>query len=84
MNNIIIKLAKEHGPRLISRSQAKQVTANLDKFTEITFDFKEIKIVGQGFVDQIFRVFKNQHPEIKLNYINSNKDVEFMIKRGIA
>ena len=82
--DVIIKLAKEHGQRLISRSQAKRVTANLDKFTEITFDFKEIKIVGQGFVDQIFRVFKNQHPEIKLNYINSNKDVEFMIKRGIA
>ena len=81
---VIIELAREHGQRLISRSQAKRVVANLDKFKQTTFDFKGVTIVGQGFVDQLFRVFQQQYPEIILNYINANDDVNFMIRRGIA
>jgi hypothetical protein len=28
-------------------------------------------------------VFKNEHPETLIKYCNANKDVEFMIRRGI-
>jgi hypothetical protein len=67
----------------ISRSEAKKILSDLTH-KELTLDFKGISFVGQGFVDQIFRVFQNEHPEIEIAYINANEDVEFMIKRGIA
>ena len=41
--------------------------------------------MGQGFADEVFRVFQNQHPDIMLNVINANETVLGMIrhvKRG--
>ncbi len=80
---IHVDLAKLLGEKLISRSQAKRIVRNLDKFTHITLDFKKVDSVGQGFVDEIFRVYQSQYPEKKIVYINANADVEFMIKRSI-
>ncbi len=82
--DIIIELADKPGSRLIARSQAKRVCANLDKFKHATLDFKNVAAVGQGFVDQVFRVYKNQHSNITFNYINANDDVRFMIERSTA
>ena len=67
-----------------SRSQAKRLTAGLEKFTDIVLDFKNIEEVGQAFVDEVFRVFKNSNPRITIEYINANPAVDSMIKRGIA
>ena len=44
---------------------------------------KNIRLVGQGFVDEVFRVYVNQHSNIKFKYINANSDVEFMINRSL-
>ncbi len=81
--HILVTLSKLEEERYISRSQAKRILVGLEKFREIILDFKDIITVGQGFVDEIFRVFKNEHPETLIKYCNANKDVEFMIKRGI-
>jgi len=81
--HILVELSKLEEERYVSRSQAKRILIGLEKFREIILDFKDITTVGQGFVDEIFRVFKNEHPETIINYCNANKDVEFMIKRGI-
>jgi hypothetical protein len=81
--DVLVELAKEHGARLVSRSQAKRVAAQLELFQQITFDFKGVTIVGQGFVDQLFRVFQQQYPDIKLHYVNANDDVKYMIQRGV-
>ncbi|MCK4608126.1 MAG: DUF4325 domain-containing protein [Gammaproteobacteria bacterium] len=80
----LVKLSKFKEDRFISRSQAKRLLYGLEKFQEITLDFTGVDIVGQGFVDQIYRVFQNQHSDIKLKYINANENVEFMIKRGLS
>lgn len=82
--DVIIELSQLYGERLISRSQAQRVARNLDKFTHVTLDFSKVMAIGQGFVDQLFRVYKNQNKNITIDYINANSDVEFMIKRGIA
>ncbi len=83
--DILVKLSQLHCEHLISRSQAKRILRGIEtRFKLVTLDFSGITAVGQGFVDEIFRVYKNQHPEIKFQYINANQDVEFMIKRGIA
>lgn len=80
---VLVELAKLEGESFISRSQAKRVLVGLDKFKTITFDFKNVRTVGQGFVDEVFRVFQNSHPDIQLTPTNMNEDVEFMIKRGL-
>ena len=82
--HILVELSKLEEERYVSRSQAKRILIGLEKFREIILDFKDITAVGQGFVDETFRVFKNEHPETIINYCNANKDVEFMIKRGIS
>ena len=51
-----------------------------DEFEEIVFDFQGIGFMGQGFADEVFRVFQNQHPKITLTVINANRSVEGMIR----
>lgn len=82
--DIVVELSKIEDEILISRSQAKRITLGLEKFKHVTLDFSGIKLVGQGFVDELFRVYSNAHPEITFHYINANSDVEFMIKRGLT
>ena len=36
--------------------------------------------MGQGFADEVFRVFQNMHPDIKLTVINANASVLGMIR----
>lgn len=65
----------------ISRSQARRVLAGLEKFKSIVFDFEKVPMVGQAFADEIWRVFHAKHPDIKLQEINMNEGVKFMIDR---
>ena len=62
----------------ISRSQAKRVCSRLEQFSEVELDFDGVSFVGQGFAHQIFFVFANAHPEIKLIPINMNDNVRKM------
>jgi hypothetical protein len=66
---------------LVSRSQAKMILSELDRFSRITFDFKGVDQIGQGFADEIFRVYQKSHPKITLEFINVNENVSFMINR---
>jgi biotin operon repressor len=56
----------------ISRSEAKRLLYGLEKFKEIILDFDGVKTIGQGFADEIFRVFKKAHPDkiIKIENIS--------------
>lgn len=65
--------------RLISRSQAKRMLFGLEKFREVILDFNGVEVMGQSFADEIFRVFKKLHPEVKINVVNANAAVERMI-----
>ena len=46
----------------------------------LVFDFSEIDFMGQGFADEIFRVFQNRHPDIVLTVNNANEEVAGMIQ----
>ena len=67
----------------ISRSQAKRLLLGLEKFKEVVLDFKGVKSVGPAFIDQIFRVFQNEHPEITIHHFNADEEIEEAIRRGI-
>ena len=82
-SHIRIELGKYEEDSFVSRSQAKRLLAGLGKFRTIILDFKNIRNVGQGFVDEVFGVFGLEHPEIHFNIMNANDDILFMIRRGL-
>ncbi len=81
--HILVKLSLSKEDYFVSRSQAKRILTGIEKFNHVTLDFKDIKSVGQAFVDEVFRVFKNRFPDITIDTINANENIKFMIKRGI-
>ena len=77
-----VRLVK-HGPeQLISRSQAKRLLARFERFKVVLLDFKGIDEIGQAFADEVFRVFPDLHPGVKLIPINTTKEVKRIIKRA--
>lgn len=69
------------GTVYISRSQARRILTGLDKFKTIILDFDRVKTVGQAFADEIFRVFQQRYPDIKIEAINMVEPVKFMVDR---
>ena len=78
-----VMLSKLGDERYVSRSQARRIVLGLEKFKHVLLDFKDISTVGQGFVDEVFRVFQSKYPRIKIEYTNANDDVRFMIERSL-
>jgi DNA-binding MarR family transcriptional regulator len=64
---VLVKLFHQN---YVSRSEAKRLLYGLDKFSEIILDFEGVKSMGQGFADELFRVFRNAHPNIILKIEN--------------
>jgi biotin operon repressor len=77
--SVKVKLTAER--ELLARSQAKRILSGTEEYNIITLDFEKVKEVGQGFIDEVFRVFKSRHPHIQIIYINANPSVKFMIQR---
>lgn len=72
------------GQTYISRSEARRLLVNLDKFRLVELDFRNVESVGQGFADEVFRVFANNHPEIDLRPVNASPAVNAMIRHARA
>ena len=81
-SQVIVRLF-EHGDSFVSRSQARRIASGLEKFRRVLVDFSGIQRVGQGFVDELFRIWSGAHPEITLEPVNMNPAVEFMVHRGL-
>ena len=65
----------------VSRSQARRLCSGFDKFEEIELDFNGVDDIAQAFAHEIFIVFKNNHPDIKIRIKNANANVKGMIER---
>jgi len=71
------------GTVYVSRSQARRLLQNIEnRFKVLVLDFENVPTVGQAFADEILRVFANRHPDIKIECINMNEAVSFMVKRA--
>jgi anti-sigma regulatory factor (Ser/Thr protein kinase) len=68
----------------ISRSEARRLTANMEKFREVVLDFKGVKSIGQGFADEVFRVFASRHPDTAIKATNANPAVLAMLRHAGA
>lgn len=66
----------------VSRSEAKRLTRNLDQFAEVVVDFRNIVEVGQGFADDVFRVWQLEHPNTRLVPENMNEAVRLLVEQA--
>lgn len=62
----------------VSRSQAKRLVKRFESFKEVVLDFNEVRNMGQGFGDELFRIYHREHPEVLLTPINMNENVQKM------
>ena len=79
----VVKLF-EHGSEFVSRSEAKRLLHGLDAFREVVIDFRGVRRVGQGFIDEIFRVYAGEHPGTRLVPANASESVRFMLERTLG
>jgi anti-sigma regulatory factor (Ser/Thr protein kinase) len=82
--NIPLVLLKYEGEQLISRSQAKRLMARIDQFREVILDFKGITSIGQAFADEVFRIYRRDHPGVNVYPVNMAPDVKGMIQRSLS
>jgi len=70
------------GVRFVSRSEAKRLLHGLERFREVVLDFRGVEGVGQGFADEVFRVWARRHPETSLVPVHMNPAVTFLVERA--
>ena len=70
------------GRDFVSRSEARRLLQGLESFREIFVDFTGVKSIGQGFADEVFRVFPLHHPTIRMVPVNMVDDVKFFVDRA--
>ena len=76
---IAVSNARLGGKQLVSRSQAKRLTAGLEKFNKVILDFEGVEIIGQGFADQVFRVFVSTQADVEIVCENTSNEIDAMI-----
>jgi anti-sigma regulatory factor (Ser/Thr protein kinase) len=82
VTHVPVKLAQLGEDSIVSRSQAKRLVTRFERFTRVVLNFAGVNTIGQAFADEVFRVFRTAHPEVEINWINANKNVERMISRA--
>jgi uncharacterized protein DUF4325 len=76
---IHVGLFKEHGGSFVSRTEAKAIGTRLEGFEKIELDFAGISEIGQGFADQLFKVWARENSSSRLVSINANPAILAMI-----
>jgi anti-sigma regulatory factor (Ser/Thr protein kinase)/biotin operon repressor len=67
----------------VSRSEARRLLARLDAFREVVLDFRGVRSIGQGFADEVFRVFPASHPRVSFSRVNVEPALEAVIRHVI-
>ena len=73
--NVILDRALEMVPAGI----AKESFSDTGSPAVVVLDFAEIESIGQGFADEIFRVYCREHPEVDISFIHVNSSIRRMI-----
>jgi len=54
----------------------------LQRFREVVLDFTGVDAIGQGFADEVFRVWARSHAATRLEPVNMVEPVAFMVTRA--
>jgi biotin operon repressor/anti-sigma regulatory factor (Ser/Thr protein kinase) len=76
-------LVRLHLKEYVSRSEAKRLLSGLEKFREVILDFGGVKQIGQGFADELFRVFPLDHPSVKIRVEKMNPTLSQMVRHVV-
>jgi len=79
LNKTSIRIELFRQGDFVSRTEAKLIGARLEGFEIIELDFIRITQIGQGFADELFRVWANQNPSSYLVPVNANPAVRAAI-----
>ena len=79
----VIPLKRIFDTAPVSRSQAKRVCNRLEEFEEIILDFEDVSWMGQGFAHQMFVVYQNAHPSVKITPVNMCEGIERMYRHVV-
>jgi hypothetical protein len=80
----VVKLF-EIGTTFVSRSEARRLLDGLAAdFDTVEVDFTGVTDVGQGFVDELLRVWPAGHPDKTIVPTSMNSAVQFMVERGLS
>ncbi len=79
LNKTSIRVNLFRQGEFVSRTEAKLIGARLEGFEVIELDFTGITQIGQGFADELFRVWANDHPSSHLVPVNANPAVQAVI-----
>lgn len=74
-----VRLAQYGDDNLVSRSQARRLITRFERFKTVVLGFKGVKMIGQVFADEVFRVFRQAHPEVELIAWNPTMEVQRII-----
>lgn len=74
-----LRLITSEDVALESRAQARRVAARLTEFKQAELDFSGIDHIGQGFADELFRVFGRHQTAVQLLVKNANPAINAMI-----
>ncbi len=80
---VAMRLAHAAGEALESRAQAKRIANRLDAFDTVDLDFEGVDAIGQGFADELFRVFARAHPKVQLQPRNMTAKVAAMVAQAM-
>lgn len=79
-----LRLIASEDVALESRAQARRVAARLTEFKQAELDFTGIDHIGQGFADELFRVFDRNQSAVQLVVKNAGPGVNAMIELARA
>lgn len=80
ITHVPVRLARYGDEQLISRSQARRVLARFERFSAVMLDFRDVPRIGQAFADEIFRVFRREHPDVRIVPVGTSQQVRDMIQ----
>ncbi|MDE3083196.1 MAG: DUF4325 domain-containing protein [Acidobacteriota bacterium] len=78
-NRSTIRVSLFSDGTFVSRSEAKRLAAHLEVFGVVELDFTGVDQVGQGFVDELFRVWQSAHRQTRLVPVHANPAILAMI-----
>lgn len=69
---------------MVSRSEAKRLAVGLEKFSTVELDLRGVDFVGQGFADELLRVWRNQNPGTTFTIKGGGRSVRAMMLRHLG
>jgi anti-sigma regulatory factor (Ser/Thr protein kinase) len=77
--SVPLHLITGSGQSLASRADAKRVASRLSSFRAAEIDFEGVTDIGHGFADELFRVFRREHPALELLPLHMAPQVAAMV-----